>query len=389
MKKLLLGLLLGALLVTSVACSKSVTNNPQVRSTFTMTQALPTTTTQIMVGVPAPGNSKDGSGVYGTIVTTEIHNQASSSEITLNAIDQRMIQRTGTMAIVVQDVKSAIDYITGLANSSQGYVVTSTTWKVGDGLNGTIAIRVPADAYNSILDSIHGIAAEVTSENISANDVTEQYVDLQAQLSNQQATEQQLLNILAKATTVDEILKVQEQLSSTRGQIEQLKGQIQYLEKTTSTSLLTINLQESKLYAKIASDRSVVSARENITFYANISGGFAPYSYQWDFGDGVTSTNTQPVHSYAKLGNYTIKLTVTDDKGNKATDTRENYINVVEGWNAGNTGRSAWNGLVGFGRVAVDVLIWLGIFSPVWIIAGIIIFLVVRRNKKRRAAKSN
>ena len=365
-----------------------------------MTQTAATTNVPgITVAVPAQaapspfgglfGSSKSNDGHDSTVIVTQTVPPTTSSESSLSAIDQRMIQRTGTMAIVVQDVKSAIDYITGLANSSQGYVVTSTTWKVGDGLNGTIAIRVPADAYNSILDSIHGIAAEVTSENISANDVTEQYVDLQAQLSNQQATEQQLLNILAKATTVDEILKVQEQLSSTRGQIEQLKGQIQYLEKTTSTSLLTINLQESKLYAKIASDRSVVSARENITFYANISGGFAPYSYQWDFGDGVTSTNTQPVHSYAKLGNYTIKLTVTDDKGNKATDTRENYINVVEGWNAGNTGRSAWNGLVGFGRVAVDVLIWLGIFSPVWIIAGIIIFLVVRRNKKRRAARSN
>jgi PKD repeat protein len=388
MKKIILGILLAALVVTSVACGKSATSNSGRPITTTAGITRTATTTQIMVGVPPPGNSKDGSGSYGTIITPQTTTIYSSPESTLNTIDQRMIQRTGDMAIVVQDVKSAIDYITGLTNSSQGYVVNSNTWKVGDGLNGVISIRVPAEAYSSILESIRSIAVEVTTENTSANDVTEQYVDLQAQLSNQQATEQQLLNILTKATTVDEILKVQMQLSATRNQIEQLKGQMQYLEKTTATSLLTVNLQQSKLYAKIGTDRSVVSARENITFYANISGGFAPYSYQWDFGDGTTSTNTQPAHSYAKVGNYTIKLTVTDDKGNKVTDTRQNYINVVEGWNAGNTGRSAWNGLVGFGHLAIDVLIWLGIFSPVWIIAGVIIFLVVRRNKKRRISKS-
>jgi PKD repeat protein len=380
MKKILFGILVAALVITTAACgAKSVTQNPDVRQTYTNAAA----TTQIVVS-GAPGGYKDGSGSYG-IVTPET---GPKFDFTSTAIDQRMIQRTGNMAIVVQDVKTAIDYITGLTNTSQGYVVNSNTWKVGDGLNGTITIRVPAESYDSILDSIRGIAVEVTTETTTANDVTEQYIDLQAQLSNQQATEQQLLSILTKATTVEEILKVQAQLSSTRSQIEQLKGQIQYLEKTTSTSLLTVNLQQSKLYAKIGTDRSVVSTRENITFYANISGGFAPYSYQWDFGDGTTSTNTQPAHSYAKVGNYTIKLTITDDKGNKVTDTRENYINVVEGWNAGNTGRSAWNGLVAFGHVAVDVLIWVGIFSPIWIIAGVIIFLIVRRNMKRRAARS-
>ena len=385
MKKLLIVLMLAAVVVAAAACSKS-----NVQDSTHQTRVTMTATSTMAPGIsPSPYTSKGGGG-YQVAVTTTLSPTANGAIGTaLNTIDQRMIQRTGNMAIVVEDVQTAINNITDLANSSQGYVVNSSTWQVGDSLNGTIAIRVPADAYSSILDSIRGMAVEVTQENTSANDVTEQYVDLQAQLSNQQATEQQLLNILAKATTVEDILKVQTQLSQTQGQIEQLKGQIQYLEKTTSTSLLTVSLQQSKLYAKITTDRSVVSARENITFFANISGGFAPYSYQWDFGDGATSTNTQPVHSYSKVGNYTVKITVTDDKGSKVMDTRENYINVVAGWNAGNTTRSAWNGLVGFGHVFVDLLIWLGYFSPVWIIAGAIIFFVVRRNKKRRAAKSN
>ncbi|HUT68936.1 MAG TPA: PKD domain-containing protein, partial [Dehalococcoidales bacterium] len=123
-----------------------------------------------------------------------------------------------------------------------------------------------------------------------------------------------------------------------------------------------------------------------IQFYPDVSGGFAPYSYEWDFGDGTTSTEEVPTHAYKSDGTYTVKLKVTDDRGNKAPYERADYITVLPGWSAGNIGSGAWNGLVGFGRVLANIVIWLGIFSPVWIVIGVILYFAWWR--KRKKAKS-
>jgi len=73
---------------------------------------------------------------------------------------------------------------------------------------------------------------------------------------------------------------------------------------------------------------------------------------------------------------------VTDDRGNKDTEIKTEYISIEPGWNAGSVARAAWNGLAMFGKVLLNVLIWLGIFSPVWIVGGGTWFFVWRRRRK-------
>jgi hypothetical protein len=377
MKILFISLLLIAVLVATAACSaKSVSTQSVGYETKPGSYPAPTTTMATIAATKTP------SPAFST------PNDASLGGNPSAATTDRMIIRTGSMSIIIEDVQTAIDYITNLANTLDGFVVSSNTWQVSNSLRGTISIRIPAGSYNNVIRIIRDMAVEVNSENTSAADFTEQYTDLQAQLTTLKATEQQLLAIMAKAVTVEETLQVQSQLTSIQTQIASLEGSIKYIENNAAMSLLTIDLQQSKLAIEITTSGSVVKAREPVYFYANISGGFTPYSYQWDFGDGTTSTNASPSHSYKNPGDYTIKLTVTDDRGNTSTETRENYVNVLTGWSAGNTAGNAWNGLAVFGQVLVNILIWVGYFSIVWIPAGVIIFLVVRRNKKRRAAQA-
>jgi hypothetical protein len=106
-------------------------------------------------------------------------------------------------------------------------------------------------------------------------------------------------------------------------------------------------------------------------------------SYQWDFGDGQTSTDDRPVHAYRNDGVYTVSLKVTDDRGNTASFDKEKYITVLSGWEAGNTARSAWNGFVGFGHFFVNLIIWLGIFSPLWIVILVILYFAWWRRRKK------
>jgi hypothetical protein len=105
-----------------------------------------------------------------------------------------------------------------------------------------------------------------------------------------------------------------------------------------------------------------------------------------DFGDDETSTEENPVHTYTEDGYYTVSLTVTDDEGNSSTYTRDDYIYVTPGWNAGSVAGSAWNGLVVFGRVIANVFIWIGVFFPIWIVIGAIVIGIIfwRRRKNRK-----
>jgi len=295
---------------------------------------------------------------------------------------ERMIVRTGDISLVVEDVPVAIDRITGMADGFEGYVVSSSVWKEGERLVGHIAIRVSAEHFDDAIRVLREMAVDVTSESTSSKDVTEEYVDLSAKLQNLEATEEQLLRLMEKAETVDDILAVQRELSKIRGDIEQTKGRMQYLERTSATSLLEIRLEQSKLDVELYTNKARVKVGEDVEFYTRIAGGFLPYSYEWDFGDGNISTSEAPTRAYKSTGSYTISLTVTDDRGNTDTEIRIEHITVLPGWSAGSITSGAWNGLVTFGHVLADIFIWVGIFSPVWIVIGGIAYWWWRRSRK-------
>jgi len=297
---------------------------------------------------------------------------------------ERMIVRTGNISLVVEDVPVAMGQISELADSFGGYVVSSKRWGKEERLAGSITIRVPAEHFGDAIKALRKLAVEVSSESTSSKDVTEEYVDLSAKLQNLEATEEQLLKIMEKAETVEDILNVQRELSKTRGEIEQTKGRMQYLERTSATSLIEVNLEQSTLEAKFTADKTTAKEGEKIQFTSQIAGGFAPYSYEWDFGDGNTSTSKAPTHKYKTAGSYTVSLKVTDDRGNTDIKPRKEYITVLPGWSASSVASGAWHGLVAFGHGLAHMFIWIGIFSPVWLVIGGITYGVIYWRRRRR-----
>ncbi len=373
MKKffLFLGIAAAAFLISATACGQA-------------SPPAPTT------AAPAYGTDQRGGAgsapITTTVPATKTPELATPTSVwtEIEVSTERMVVHTGNLQLVVSDVARALDEIINIANGNGGYVVSSQKWKEGERNIGTISLRVLAENYDKTIASLRALAVSVISESSSSQDVTQEYVDLDSRLKNLEATETQLLKIMESATATEDILSIQRELTNVRGEIEQIKGRMQYLERTSSTSLIEIRLSEAELVLKFVADKIRPNVDETIHFNAEVAGGFAPYAYLWDFGDGETSVEKLPSHSYKKAGQYSVTLRITDDKGYTNSLTRNDYIEVTGSWSGGVIAKDAWDGFLAFGRVFVNILIWLGIFSPVWIAIGIIWFVIYRRRKKNR-----
>ncbi len=137
-----------------------------------------------------------------------------------------------------------------LAGLFGGYVLGSNASVSGDDeqvKSGTVAIRVPVESFDKMMVEARrlDIDGEPSYETINTQDVTSEYVDLKARVTNQQAYVNTMLALLAKAKTIEEILSVQQTLTYAQQELEQLKGQLQYLESNTSYSTLTMNIYET------------------------------------------------------------------------------------------------------------------------------------------------
>jgi len=280
MTKSVLLLALVATLLISAACSSEGTG-----------QAAP--------AAPAPFLSKSMSA------DTVYYAEAGGGEGTA-AVDRKIV-RTGSMTMEVNDISKSQADIAEMAVQYQGYVVSSNLNADKEQPSGFISIRVPADKFSDALSKLRSLAVKVTYETTNSQDVTEQYMDLKAQLSNYEATEAQYLELLKKADNVKDMLEVQRELSNVRGNIERVKGRIQYLERTSDTSLIEATLNKSKPIGESSWDVSGVFTR-------------------------------------------------------------------------------AVNGLIAFGKVLLSILIWLLVFSPVWIIVLVIIIVIRRRKRAGRIA---
>jgi hypothetical protein len=256
---------------------------------------------QVAPSMP-PAADSNGASKGGSPIFSE---SAGGGDVSSTTDINRKIIKTGYITLVVKDVEQSLDLTNNLTADLGGYIVSSNKSENNKSILGYISIRIPADRYNECLARLHQLALKVPDERTDSQDVTEEYIDLQARLTNLLATEAQYLVLLNKAQTVQDILAVQSQLSNVRSQIEQLKGRIQYIDRTTDMSLVNVTLQQEK----------------------------------------------------------TVDQT---------------------GWSASSTLVSAVNGLITFGKVLANIVIWLLIFSPLWILIGVAVYLANRKRRKER-----
>jgi hypothetical protein len=175
-------------------------------------------------------------------------NQVDTAASAAEAADRKII-RNANLTMEVDSTSDMQHRVASIAESQGGFVVTSEAKQRENAdpakrtLDIKLVVRVPAERFGSALDAIRGLANTLKEENVTGNDVTEEFIDLEARIRTQKALEVQFLDIMKQARKVEDALEVQRQIADVRTDIEKLEGRKRFLENRSSLSTITVNLE--------------------------------------------------------------------------------------------------------------------------------------------------
>jgi hypothetical protein len=167
----------------------------------------------------------------------------------------RMIIRNANLSLVVRDAADVLHQLTTLVDAKGGYVADTRQWKEREQVRASATVRVPAAQLMPALAAIRGLAIRVEAESVNAQDVSQEYSDLNAQLRNLQAAEielRELLKTVRESTQkASEVMEVYTEITKTRGEIDQIQGRIQFFSQATALSTITLDLIPDVLAAPV------------------------------------------------------------------------------------------------------------------------------------------
>jgi hypothetical protein len=258
-------LLLGSAALLGVAgcggADETTTTAAGMASGVTATTAAPMTTTTWGQG---DYGEEDGSAAP-EYSSTWGPDQAAAGTLTATAAaaGQKIIS-DAQLEIEVERGKfqTVFDQAILLADRYGGYLVSSTSYASGEEdtmRSGTVAIRVPSASFTQALSDAAKLGT-LKNQSLSTQDVTEEYVDLQARIKNSEAYVDSLAGLLGEADTIDDTLQVQSVLNRAQEELEALKGRMRYLEEHTSYSTITMSIYETGVEAASAEEWGVSAA---------------------------------------------------------------------------------------------------------------------------------
>lgn len=246
--------ILSALLITATVSviwksTKQLVNlgpSPAMRAVYGESSAGGGFVAGIPAGIATSMPMKDGADLYYAreeSIMPPIMPSPGASPDDRERVGQKII-RTGSLMLRVDDAAKQMEALKQLAERMGGFVSSANLTDNGGVKTAYATIRVPTDKYRATVDEAKKLATLVLSEQESGDDVTDQFVDLEARLKAARAEEAQYLEILKTARTIEDTLAVTERLASVRSRIEQMDGQMRYLDDKTSYATVSITMTE-------------------------------------------------------------------------------------------------------------------------------------------------
>jgi hypothetical protein len=234
--------LLASLLVFS-ACDSA---NREARESATVSQSEKSVSSELRKEIPDARTAANPAEVAANHPVSL--KEADSANLASQAFDRKII-RNASLAVEVASATDSQRKIVSIAESHQGFVVTSeatqraSTDRTKPDITVNLVVRVPAIQFNQVMEEIRAVGARVIQEKVTGQDVTEEFMDLEARIKNQKALEAQFIEIMKRAGKVDDALSVQRELAEVRTEIEKLEGRRRFLQNQSSLSTINVTLQ--------------------------------------------------------------------------------------------------------------------------------------------------
>ena len=197
-------------------------------------------------------------------------NEVDKAEATAEAADRKII-RNADITIEVPSTTDAQHQVTSIAESHGGFVVTSEAKQRDSNdpsqrtLDIKLVVRVPSNQFGNAFDEIKKLAGNTPAEQVTSQDVTEDFIDLEARIKTQKALEVQFLDIMRQAHKIEDALEVQRQIAEVRTEIEKLEGRKRFLENRSSLSTINVNIQTPKPVITVTQSGFGHSLREAVS----------------------------------------------------------------------------------------------------------------------------
>ncbi|MFN8573990.1 MAG: DUF4349 domain-containing protein [Gemmatimonadaceae bacterium] len=193
---------------------------------------------------------QSGPGVGATLPT-----RAADSTVANN-----MIIRTGTASVLVDSLEAAIARVTSLAATLGGFVA-NTQIQTGEAQvrSATLELKIPTARFQQVTDGLTPLG-KVESVNVGAEDVGEEFVDVNARVANSRRLEDRLVQLLAQRTgKLQDVLQVERELARVREEIERYEGRLRFLKTRVAMSTLTITVHEKAPVVSSNPGQNVIS----------------------------------------------------------------------------------------------------------------------------------
>jgi hypothetical protein len=179
--------------------------------------------------------------------TQQVSLDQSANTETQPTVTERKIIRNADIRLETNSPEEAQQKITQIAESKKGFVI-ETNRSTSEAQTSprdqiSMTVRVPAENFDEANNEIRATGTRIIQETVKGQDVTEEFIDIEARLNAQRALEAQFIEIMKRATTVEDALNVQRELAEVRGGIEKIEGRKRFLENQAALSTIKIQLQ--------------------------------------------------------------------------------------------------------------------------------------------------
>jgi len=183
----------------------------------------------------SPAGSDPAQADKGTVGITE-------DPATLGDFGPKVV-KSANLGLRSKEVRESAARAQQAAANAGGSVLSSQVYRSEDSVTAQLVLSVPSEEFEGVLDELRGLGEKVTTDSISGQDVTDEYVDLKSRERNLQAAEESLLRLYDRAENVAEALSIQRELTGVRGEIEMVQGRIKYLDQHSAYSQITLDVQ--------------------------------------------------------------------------------------------------------------------------------------------------